>query len=151
MSSELIELHIVVGTHTVLSADIEYARLGLLVVDEEQKLGLRQKEVLAMATMSLPSLAVLVSSVTGPYTLSIVASQSGHEHGSCAMVLLKQLTTGRHLVLYKRSSSRQGRRDQFTCYRQDECRSTRTHGSISSPSLSSRRHLDDIDTTHGVA
>ncbi|MDX6767413.1 MAG: transcription-repair coupling factor [Candidatus Methylacidiphilales bacterium] len=35
---------IVVGTHRVISADIQFKDLGLVVVDEEQRFGVRQKE-----------------------------------------------------------------------------------------------------------
>jgi len=35
---------IVVGTHSLLSDDVQFKNLGLLVVDEEQKFGVKQKE-----------------------------------------------------------------------------------------------------------
>ena len=35
---------IVVGTHKLLSPDVAFARLGLLVIDEEHRFGVRQKE-----------------------------------------------------------------------------------------------------------
>ncbi len=37
---------IVIGTHRLLSAGVEYAKIGLLVVDEEQRFGVRHKELL---------------------------------------------------------------------------------------------------------
>eukprot|EP00850_Spirogloea_muscicola_P012394 SM000080S22909 [mRNA] locus=s80:26269:33483:+ [translate_table: standard] len=37
-------LHVVVGTHALLGSQIRYHNLGLLVVDEEQRFGVRQKE-----------------------------------------------------------------------------------------------------------
>jgi len=55
---------ILIGTHRVLSQDIAFRRLGLLVVDEEQRFGVAQKErlkqlkrdvhVLAMSATPLP-------------------------------------------------------------------------------------------------
>jgi transcription-repair coupling factor (superfamily II helicase) len=58
------KVDIVIGTHRVLSKDIEFARLGLVVVDEEQRFGVAQKEklkqlkknvhVLAMSATPLP-------------------------------------------------------------------------------------------------
>ena len=38
------KVDIVIGTHRILSKDVEYADLGLLVVDEEQRFGVRHKE-----------------------------------------------------------------------------------------------------------
>ena len=37
---------VVIGTHRLLSADVEFARLGLLVVDEEQRFGVQHKEAI---------------------------------------------------------------------------------------------------------
>ena len=55
---------IVIGTHRVLSKDVEFQRLGLVIVDEEQRFGVAQKErlkqlkknvhVLAMSATPLP-------------------------------------------------------------------------------------------------
>jgi transcription-repair coupling factor (superfamily II helicase) len=38
------KVDIVIGTHRILSKDMEFADLGLLVVDEEQRFGVRHKE-----------------------------------------------------------------------------------------------------------
>ena len=38
------QIDLVVGTHRVLSKDIEFQELGLLIVDEEQRFGVRHKE-----------------------------------------------------------------------------------------------------------
>jgi transcription-repair coupling factor (superfamily II helicase) len=37
---------IVVGTHKLLSADVKFSRLGLLIIDEEHRFGVRHKEVM---------------------------------------------------------------------------------------------------------
>ena len=38
------ELDIVVGTHRLLQADVQFERLGLLIIDEEQRFGVAHKE-----------------------------------------------------------------------------------------------------------
>jgi len=38
------EIDIVVGTHRILSKDVQWKNLGLLIVDEEQRFGVRHKE-----------------------------------------------------------------------------------------------------------
>ncbi|MGE0638716.1 MAG: transcription-repair coupling factor [Thermoanaerobaculia bacterium] len=58
------KVDVVIGTHRVLSKDIEFQRLGLVIVDEEQRFGVAQKErlkqlkknvhVLAMSATPLP-------------------------------------------------------------------------------------------------
>src|SRR5690606_13990538 len=38
------EVDVVIGTHRLLSPDVEFKDLGLLVVDEEQRFGVKHKE-----------------------------------------------------------------------------------------------------------
>jgi hypothetical protein len=42
------EIELIVGTHALLSHDVKYKDLGLLVVDEEQRFGVKQKERLKL-------------------------------------------------------------------------------------------------------
>jgi len=39
-------LDIVIGTHKLLSSDVKFTRLGLVIIDEEHRFGVRQKETL---------------------------------------------------------------------------------------------------------
>lgn len=55
------EVGIVIATQAVLAKDVRFARLGLLVIDEEHKFGARDKQ--AMRSLS-PSLHVLAMSAT---------------------------------------------------------------------------------------
>ena len=58
------EVDILIGTHRLLEGDVQFANLGLLIVDEEQRFGVRQKErfkdlkrhidVLAMTATPIP-------------------------------------------------------------------------------------------------
>jgi transcription-repair coupling factor (superfamily II helicase) len=58
---------IVVGTHRLLSKDVEFKRLGLLVIDEEQRFGVAQKERLKALRSSIHVLAMSATPV--PRTL----------------------------------------------------------------------------------
>src|SRR3546814_17561056 len=40
------DLDVMIGTHKLLQADVRFKRLGLVIVDEEQRFGVRQKEQL---------------------------------------------------------------------------------------------------------
>jgi transcription-repair coupling factor (superfamily II helicase) len=44
------ELDIVIGTHRLLSRDVTFHDLGLLIVDEEHRFGVRHKERLKAST-----------------------------------------------------------------------------------------------------
>ena len=37
---------IVIGTHKLLSDDVKFSQLGLVIIDEEHRFGVRQKETL---------------------------------------------------------------------------------------------------------
>lgn len=45
------EVDILVGTHAVFSSDVEYSNLGIVVVDEEHKFGVSQKEKLRLKSL----------------------------------------------------------------------------------------------------
>ena len=40
------QIDILIGTHKLLHTDISYSKLGLLIIDEEHRFGVRQKEKL---------------------------------------------------------------------------------------------------------
>ena len=73
---------IVVGTHALFSDDIEYKRLGLLIIDEEQRFGVGQKEkikkmksnvhVLTLSATPIPRSLQLA--ISGIHELSIIAT-----------------------------------------------------------------------------
>jgi transcription-repair coupling factor (superfamily II helicase) len=76
------KLDIVIGTHALLAKDVRFARLGLLVVDEEQHFGVVQKEklkqlkadvhVLTMTATPIPR--TLQLALSGVREMSIIAS-----------------------------------------------------------------------------
>jgi len=51
-------IDVLVGTHAVLSDKLQWGRLGLLVVDEEQRFGVRQKEKIKNASLAIDVLAL---------------------------------------------------------------------------------------------
>lgn len=63
---------IVVGTHRLLSADVEFARLGLLIIDEEQRFGVAQKERLKQLRKTVDVLTLTATPI--PRTLSMAMS-----------------------------------------------------------------------------
>jgi transcription-repair coupling factor (superfamily II helicase) len=65
-------LHVIVGTHALLSDKISFKKLGLIIYDEEQKLGTQQKEKLKQIA---PKAHVISLSATPiPRTLSMSLS-----------------------------------------------------------------------------
>ncbi|MCY3972213.1 MAG: transcription-repair coupling factor [Acidobacteria bacterium] len=76
------EIHILIGTHRLLSRDIDLPCLGLVIIDEEQRFGVAQKErlrelkrnvhVLAMSATPVPR--TLQLSLAGVRDLSLIES-----------------------------------------------------------------------------
>ncbi len=58
---------IVIGTHRLLSKDIEFRDLGLLIIDEEQRFGVRHKEKLKHLRKSVDALTMTATPI--PRTL----------------------------------------------------------------------------------
>jgi len=73
---------IAIGTHKLLSADIRFARLGLVIIDEEHRFGVRQKErlkslraevdVLTLTATPIPR--TLAMSLEGIRDFSVIAT-----------------------------------------------------------------------------
>ena len=74
------ETDIIIGTHRLLSTDVLFKNLGLLVVDEEQRFGVRHKELLKKLRASVDVLTLtatpiprtLYLSLTGVRDLSLI-------------------------------------------------------------------------------
>lgn len=67
------EIDIVVGTHRLLSNDIKFKRLGMVVIDEEQKFGVKQKEKLKKLKYGAHVLTMTATPI--PRTLSMALSE----------------------------------------------------------------------------
>src|SRR5690554_5837153 len=76
------KIDIVVGTHKLLQPDIKYKNLGLLIIDEEHRFGVRQKEQLKamraeidiLTLTATPIPRTLNMAVAGMRDLSIIAT-----------------------------------------------------------------------------
>ncbi|MBN2585479.1 transcription-repair coupling factor [Patescibacteria group bacterium] len=66
------EVDIVVGTHRLLSPDIKFANLGLIIIDEEQRFGVRHKEKLKMMRSEVDVLSLTATPI--PRTLNLALS-----------------------------------------------------------------------------
>ncbi len=80
------KIDIIIGTHRLLSKDIEYKRLGLLIVDEEHRFGVTHKEkikkikaevdILTLTATPIPR--TLQLSLLGIRDLSVISSPPEH-------------------------------------------------------------------------
>ena len=63
---------IVIGTHRVLSKDVEYKDLGLLIIDEEQRFGVKHKEQIKQIKDSVDVLALSATPIPRTLHMSLV-------------------------------------------------------------------------------
>jgi transcription-repair coupling factor (superfamily II helicase) len=64
---------VVIGTHRILSPDVSFRRLGLLIIDEEQRFGVLAKEKLKKIRPTLDTLSLSATPI--PRTLSMVIAK----------------------------------------------------------------------------
>ena len=81
------EADLIVGTHAILSEGVEFARLGLAVIDEQHRFGVRQRGMLAEKAVN-PHLLVM-SATPIPRTLGLLL------YGDLDISILDELPPGR--------------------------------------------------------
>ena len=80
------EIDVIVGTHKLLMPDIKFKQLGLVIVDEEQRFGVRQKEQLKklraevdlLTLTATPIPRTLNMAMSGLRDLSLIATPPAH-------------------------------------------------------------------------
>jgi transcription-repair coupling factor (superfamily II helicase) len=65
------EVDIVIGTHKLLSKDVRFARLGLAIIDEEHRFGVRQKEALKALRAEVDVLTLTATPIPRTLALSL--------------------------------------------------------------------------------
>ncbi len=63
---------IVIGTHRLLSADVQYKDLGLLIIDEEQRFGVRHKEKIKQVKEDVDVLTLTATPIPRTLHMSLV-------------------------------------------------------------------------------
>jgi len=103
------KIDIIIGTHRLLSRDIVFRDLGLLVVDEEQRFGVRHKErlkkmkstvdVLTLSATPIPR--TLYLSLTGTRDISVIETPPEGRRPVHTMVLLHRAETIREAIEFE--------------------------------------------------
>ena len=69
------DVDIVIGTHRILSKDVGFLRLGLVVIDEEHRFGVAQKERLRQLTRNVDVLAMTATPIPRTLNLSLAGAR----------------------------------------------------------------------------
>jgi ATP-dependent DNA helicase RecG len=89
------QIDILVGTHALLTADVQFASLGLCIIDEQHRFGVEQRAVLRQKG-ALPHLLVMTATPI-PRTMALCA------HGELELSVIDELPPGRsppHTALF---------------------------------------------------
>ena len=66
------EVDIVIGTHRILSKDVEFKNLGLLIIDEEHRFGVKDKEKIKQLKTNIDVLTMTATPIPRTMHMSIV-------------------------------------------------------------------------------
>jgi transcription-repair coupling factor (superfamily II helicase) len=69
------DVDMVIGTHRLLSKDVKFRDLGLVVIDEEHRFGVAQKEKLRQMTKSVDVLAMTATPIPRTLNLSLAGAR----------------------------------------------------------------------------
>lgn len=84
------EIDIVVGTHRILSKDVQFKDLGLLIVDEEQRFGVKHKERLKQLKANVDVLTLTATPIPRTLHMSMMGVRD--------LSVLETLPTGRYPI-----------------------------------------------------
>jgi ATP-dependent DNA helicase RecG len=85
--------HVVVGTHALLEADVEFARLGLAIIDEQHRFGVEQRQAL-MEKGAHPDVLVMTATPI-PRTLALTV------YGDLDVSVIDEMPPGRKPIVTK--------------------------------------------------
>lgn len=70
------KIDIIIGTHRILSKDIEFADLGLLIIDEEQRFGVEAKEKIKKYKNTIDVLSLSATPIPRTLQMSLIGVRS---------------------------------------------------------------------------
>jgi ATP-dependent DNA helicase RecG len=93
------DLHLIVGTHALLSEPVEFKHLALLVVDEQHKFGVEQRAMLRHRQANVHTLVMTATPI--PRTLAMTY------FGDLDVSIIDGLPPGRHPIATRKVTGRQ--------------------------------------------
>ena len=69
------KIDIIIGTHALLSKDVKFKDLGLMVIDEEQKFGVAAKEKLKQLRTTVDSLTLTATPIPRTLQFSLMGAR----------------------------------------------------------------------------
>lgn len=86
------EIHILIGTHAVLEDPVEFSSLGLAIIDEQHRFGVKQRAALWQKGATLPPHILIMTATPIPRTLAMTF------YGDLEVSVIDELPPGRKPV-----------------------------------------------------
>ena len=86
------EIHLMVGTHALLSEGVEYENLALVITDEQHRFGVGQRSALSSKATGMPPHVLVMSATPIPRTLALLI------YGDLEVTIMDELPAGRKAV-----------------------------------------------------
>lgn len=94
--------HLIIGTQAIIQQDVEFAKLGVVVIDEQHKFGVRQRAKFTSASDSVPHVLVMTATPI-PRSLSLT------QFGDLDMSIISELPPGRQRIVTSRVTGKHAR------------------------------------------
>lgn len=94
------QMHIAVGTHALIQDDVEFNNLGAIVVDEQHRFGVKQRNVLKKKSQNPQMLTMTATPI--PRTLALTV------HGDLDLTIIDELPKGRKPIKTSLVTSHKG-------------------------------------------
>ena len=88
------KIDIIIGTHSLIQETVQFANLGLIIIDEQHRFGVEQRAKLAKKKDQIPHLLSMTATPI-PRTLSLAV------YGDLDLSLIKQMPKGRKRIITK--------------------------------------------------
>ena len=98
------EIDIIIGTHRLLSKDIKFKDIGLLVVDEEQRFGVKQKEKIKELKMTVDTLTMTATPIPRTLHMALMGARdlsNVDTPPNNRLPIITEITTWDPLLIYK--------------------------------------------------
>jgi len=98
----------IIGTHALIQEKVEYARLGLVITDEQHRFGVNQRLTLAQKATDTPPHTLVMTATPIPRTLGMIL------YGDLDISIINELPPGRQVIkTYSVDSKYQARLHAF--------------------------------------
>ncbi|MFH1866868.1 MAG: ATP-dependent DNA helicase RecG [Patescibacteria group bacterium] len=89
------KINFLIGTHAILAKDIKFSKLGLLIIDEQHRFGVEQRQELTLTSPEITPHLLSLSATPIPRSLALTI------YGDLDISLLKEMPQGRQPITTK--------------------------------------------------